>query len=249
MKVDVVVDVGNTRIKWGRCVRGTVVESVSLPHADPDTWQRQFEKWGLTNAAVWAIAAVLPAACDGMVCWLRERSQRTWVVESYATLPIELCVSRPDKVGIDRLLNAVAATRGKVPRRPAAIVDAGSAVTVDWIDEDGIFRGGAIFPGLRLMAKALHEHTALLPLVEITTPPPYLPGLSTVPAIKVGVYHAVAGGIHRLIGLLSAQTAAEPHIFLTGGDASLLANVVELRAECWPEMTLEGIRLSAEAQP
>src|SRR5205807_553047 len=109
-------------------------------------------------------------------------------------------------------------------------------------------RGGSIFPGLRLMVKALHEHTALLPLVEVNEPCPYLPGLSTPQAMQAGVYYATAGGINTLIERLCARSGegeapAEPgsggsagaspsplraprptHIYLTGGDAWLLSH-------------------------
>ena len=172
------------------------------------------------------------------------------MVDRVQQLPLQVSLEQPDTVGIDRLLNAVAAVQHPSGGRvPAIIVDAGSAVTVDWVDEDGSFRGGAILPGLRLMAQALHEHTALLPLVQIDQPSPPLPGRSTDGAMQAGVYHAVAGGINELIARFTQQSASLPHIFLTGGEAELLRPAVNERAELWPEMTLEGIRLTAEAQP
>jgi type III pantothenate kinase len=249
MSPDVVVDVGNTRIKWGRCLNGRVAYSVSLPPDEPGVWQEQFDRWGLTDA-VWAIASVHPNRTAALVNWLNERRSYVWVLESYQQLPLKVRLNHPEKVGIDRLLNAVAVTRHWARSRlPAVVVDAGSAVTVDWVDESGAFRGGSIAPGLGLMARALHQHTALLPLVEVSTPRPYLPGLSTAQAIEAGVYYMACGGINLLITLLVAGSAQPPHIFLTGGDAPLLEYAVDDRAEHWPEMTLEGIRHSAEAQP
>jgi type III pantothenate kinase len=250
MSPDVVVDIGNTRIKWGRCARGAITGVVSLPPTALDAWQAQLEAWGLSAGSTWAVASVHPARRDTLVRWLEERRARVWVASAAQQLPLEILVSHPDRVGIDRLLNAVAACHSWERRRlPAVIADAGSAVTVDWVDERGAFRGGSIFPGLRLMARALHEHTALLPLVEVTTPRPYLPGLSTPQAIEAGVYYATVGGINTLIELFRAGSALETHVYLTGGDAALLAHAVDSRAEVWPEMTLEGLRLSAEAQP
>ena len=82
-------------------------------------------------------------------------------------MPLEVELEHPDKVGIDRLLNAVAANRRRQEHVAAILVDAGSAVTVDYLDGNGVFRGGAIFPGFRLMARALHDYTALLPIVDI----------------------------------------------------------------------------------
>ena len=176
-------------------------------------------------------------------------------------LPLEVRTESPERVGVDRLLNAVAANswlrrgpKGRQPR-PAVIVDAGTAVTVDFVSPDGAFEGGAIFPGRRLMAAALHDYTALLPLVvgAESCPPPF--GKNTIAAIEAGIHHAVAGGINQLIrgqrGALCPEVkhSARFVVFLTGGDAPLLQHSLDNRAVLWPEMTLEGLRLSAEALP
>jgi type III pantothenate kinase len=158
-------------------------------------------------------------------------------------------LEHPDRVGIDRLLNAVAASR-RVPRGiPAVLIDAGSAITVDWLDERGAFAGGAIFPGLRLMANALHDYTALLPLVELHYPPPPLPGTSTITAMQAGVFWAAAGGIQALITQLNAQASTAAKVFLTGGDGPLIAQAMNHDIDLWPNMTLEGIRIAAETMP
>ncbi len=129
------------------------------------------------------------------------------------------------------------------------MVDAGSAVTVDWLDEEGTFRGGAILPGLRLMIQALHDYTALLPLIAAPRSVPRVPGSGTAEAMEAGVFWAVAGGVRALVEQMSPATAALPEVFLTGGDGALLQPVLGNRVRAWPEMTLEGIRLAAEALP
>ena len=122
-------------------------------------------------------------------------------------------------------------------------MDAGSAVTVDLVDEQGVFRGGAILPGLRLMAQALHDYTALLPVVHIDGDAA-MPEASTVEAIRAGVVAAVLGGVERLIASVE-RTAADLQVFLGGGDGELLARRLARPAEYWPLMTLEGLRLTA----
>lgn len=250
MSPDVVVDVGNTRAKWGRCEGGAVRATVSLPADQPRAWQQQYETWQLTSEAEWAVAGVSPQRVDQLAQWLKGRAAGALVVSSYAQLPLAVLVDVPGGVGMDRLLNAVAAARLWDRRRlPAVIVDAGTAVTVDLVDGEGAFRGGSIMPGFRLMAQALHDHTALLPPVEVAESPPFVPGLSTVQAIRAGTYYAVIGGVNALIERLAGVSGAATHVYLTGGDASLLAPQVDARAEVWPEMTLEGLRLTAEALP
>jgi type III pantothenate kinase len=250
MSPDVVVDVGNTRSKWGRCEGDTVCATVSLPSDGPEAWEAQYRAWQLTPEAVWAVAGVSPPRVDQLVQWLKGRAGAPLVVSGHLQLPLAVVVDNPAAVGIDRLLDAVAATRlwGRT-RLPAVIIDAGTAVTVDLVDGDGVFRGGAILPGFRLMARALHDHTALLPLVEAPAEPPFVPAINTAAALRAGVFYAVVGGVNAVVARLLKLTGVPTHIYLTGGDAPLLTSQVDARAEVWPEMTLEGLRLTAEALP
>jgi type III pantothenate kinase len=251
MKPDVVVDVGNTRIKWGKCAPEGVVEIASLPPDDACSWTAQIAEWGIAASACWAVSGVHPARRDQLADWLQHRGATVMILENYRRLPLRVAVPNPKGVGIDRLLNAVAAANGRGRVDTAIIVDAGTAVTVDWVDGNGAFRGGAILPGFRLMAQALHEHTALLPVVDTREPNPSLPGTDTESAIRAGVYWAVAGGVKALIRQLSAQSSIprRSEVFITGGNAGLLLPVMDADVRYWPEMTLEGIRLAAEAQP
>ena len=85
---------------------------------------------------------------------------------------------------------------------------------------------------------------SLLPLVEISSPSPPLPGTSTRGAIEGGVFWLLAGGINTLIERLANHWGAIPQVFLAGGDASLLEPVLKYKTTVWPLMTLEGIRLT-----
>jgi type III pantothenate kinase len=245
MKPHVVVDVGNSRIKWGRCSPDAVVETVSLPPDDPAAWQQQCERWGLASPSQWVLAAVQPARFAQLAEWLRQQGEQIRVISDPRELPLRTLLAEPEKAGIDRLLDAVAANRRRKAGRAAVIVDAGSAVTVDWLDETGAFAGGAILPGLRLMAQALHDYTALLPLIEPPRDVPPLPGEATIPAMEAGVFWAVAGGVKAMIDLYQTQATKPLEVFVTGGDAPLLHRVF-LKAVLWPAMTLEGLRWTAE---
>ena len=240
-----VADVGNSRLKWGRCDAERVLDAAALPLDDPAAWERQLAAWPADALRAWVVTGVSPPHVERFAAWLRMRGEAVRVLDGYGQLPLVVAVDHPETVGIDRLLNAVAANARPRGGRPAVLVDAGSAVTVDWVDGAGVFRGGAIVPGLRLMAQALHRYTARLPLVAVTSPCPPMPGRSTVPAIAAGVYGAVAGGISYLTRQLAAGSAEPPLVFVTGGDADLLAPALEPPFELWPHMTLEGVRLAA----
>jgi type III pantothenate kinase len=248
MTPDVVVDVGNSRVKWGRCGPYGFVETVAFPPESPDAWQQQLDRWGMNQPVTWVLTGVHPARARQLEEWLHHRGDTVRVIDDPRELPLRVAVDRPNHVGIDRLLDAVAVNRRRGAGRPAVVIDAGSAVTVDWLDEEGAFQGGAILPGFRLLSQALHDYTALLPLVEPPRQPPPLPGKSTPAAIEAGVYWAAAGGIAALIAAYAQRAGKEPEVFLTGGGAPALLPALP-SARHWPEMTLEGIRLTAEVLP
>jgi type III pantothenate kinase len=246
----VVVDVGNTRLKWGRCREGAVAAVASLPPDDREAWASQADEWLTPQPDNWAVAGVHPQRRDAFVDWVYECSgDAVVIIDDPAQLPLRVLLEHPEWVGIDRLLDAVAANSRRRPGAPAILIDAGSAVTVDLVDEAGAFRGGAILPGLRLMAQSLHDYTALLPLIDVPRAVPSLPGASTRAALEAGIFWAVAGGISALIERYAAAAPALPEIYLTGGDAPLLRPALRGKVVVWPEMTLEGIRLTAESLP
>jgi type III pantothenate kinase len=257
VNAQVVADVGNSRIKWGVCAEQRITASASLPPVDPAAWEKQLSDWGLSGSLIWAIGSVNPGNFKVLTDWLQSRGDKVGFIARHNLLPLEIRVDSPERVGVDRLLNAVAANFNLRPSgkrkqaRLGVIIDAGTAVTVDVVSPDGAFEGGAIFPGRRLMAAALHEYTALLPFVvgERSNPPPV--GTNTSAAIETGIYYAVAGGVNELIFRHSLREGLtrEPAVFLTGGDAGLMKDSIDNAALLWPEMTLEGLRLSAEAQP
>jgi type III pantothenate kinase len=249
MTLALVADVGNSRIKWGICRAGRVAATVSLPPDAPSAWAEQATAWDLGPGYACAVAGVHPLRRDGLAAWFRQQGFVVEVLDSWQRLPVQVGLPAPERVGIDRLLNAVAAKSRGPAGVPAILIDAGSAVTVDWLDGEAVFRGGAIFPGFRLMAHALHEYTALLPLVEVRTPNPPVPGTSTPAAMEAGILAAVVGGVRYLVDRLAAQSSLESAVYLTGGDAPLLAGVLGPAIHFWPEMTLEGIRLAVEGLP
>lgn len=135
----------------------------------------------------------------------------------------------PETVGPDRLAQASAAwarTGG-----PCVVVSMGTAITIDVVNRKGEFVGGLIAPGLRLMARVLHEHTALLPEVEparMRTPV----GRHTRDAIRAGISYAAEGLIR------AALARSRGRVFGTGGDAPLYREFFDVLV---PDLALEGV--------
>ena len=255
MTPDVVVDVGNSRMKWGRCAGGRVTEVVRLPLDDVAAWDAELAKLPSPQsfARQWAVASVNPPALHRFVMWSHSHG-RTVVFEKHTDFPIRVNVDEPEKVGLDRLCGAVAAKTMAPTGTPSITVDVGTAVTVNLIDAEGVFQGGVIFPGPRLMGRALHEHTAKLPLIDLTEQPreETFPPKNTAAAIRFGIDAALIGGVVHLIDSLAAECPVPPRVFVTGGGGHLLDgySVCGLPdPQVVPTLNLEGIRIAAEALP
>lgn len=186
------------------------------------------------------------------------------------SIPIPNTLDDDTTVGQDRQLDALGAfTRSK---QACIVIDAGTAVTVDFVDGQGVFHGGAIAPGVRMMARALHEHTAALPSVNIAeelkriaakpAPTPSIAremedspvgpvpfGKTTSEAIAIGVASAVRGLVRVLIDRYAEYYGAYPRVVATGGDASMLFEHDELVEIIVPDLALVGMLAAVSLLP
>lgn len=147
--------------------------------------------------------------------------------------------------GIDRLLNAAAAYG--LFKSACVVVDAGTAVTVDFVDGAGTFQGGAIAPGAAMQLAAMHEHTAALPQLTFTAPDREAFGKNTRQAMLQGVHHGIRGLVWRLVEQYATAYGAFPKVVATGGDALTLFEGDELVDRIMPDLTLSGIAMAAIA--
>lgn len=254
MTPDVVVDIGNSRIKWGRWNAATAeMAMVSLSGDDAREWDEQARRWELGKSPTWAVAGVRPEWEKHFAEWVRARGNCVLSM-THEHIPIAIDVETPGAVGIDRLLNAVAANGSKPRNSLAVVISVGTAVTVDLVRADGSFAGGTIFPGPRLMAASLHQMTAKLPALDLDSvecghDPPCT---NTVDAIRTGICYAIVGGIKQLIDVMVGNDRFRTSIFMTGGAFGVLVEfdfgyVEDLVFR--PTLTLEGLRLAAESLP
>lgn len=250
------IDVGNTRIKVGLFAssisrsRGelpTCVERISLQGHESIPWEL-LVRWqsGANDLRPPVIAGSNPKGIERLIsAWPDSLGLMPRVVSNTSDFPLSIRVEQPRRVGIDRLLNAVSVNELRSWNRLAVVVDSGTATTVDVVSAGGVFEGGAILPGLALSAKALHEYTALLPLVSVAelgmkTPEPL--GRNTRAAIRSGLFWGQLGAVKELI---DRQAGAEAEIFVTGGGGALLAEHLP-RARFEPHLPLQGLILIAE---
>lgn len=156
-------------------------------------------------------------------------------------IPIPVLTDSPEMVGVDRLVNAIAAFERT--KNWTIVVDAGTAITIDGINEKGAFLGGSIAPGIETSVKALHHATALLPLVSVNKPKNIL-GKNTEEAIQSGIYWGTVGMVRHVIDLMSDEMNCQPTVLATGGNAPLLAQEIPVIAAVLPHLTLEGIHIA-----
>lgn len=149
-------------------------------------------------------------------------------------------------LGADRVANAIAAAA--FYPLPALIVDCGTAITIEIVDEQRRFLGGAIAPGRKLMRKILSCGTAQLPEVPFPESLPDHPGRNTVEAIQFGVDRGAIGLVRELLTASRTNIPIKSYL-VTGGDAALFAAALPELTPTPPDFTLQGIRLAWKSSP
>lgn len=169
-----------------------------------------------------------------------------WRIGRDLEVPVGRCLDEGATPGQDRLLAAAAAYA--LVKQAVIVVDAGTAVTVDFVDGEGVFHGGAIAPGAQLQLDSLHGRTAALPKVDFARPrddEPY--GRNTVDAMRLGVFEGIRGMVQALVERYATAYGAFPLVVATGGDAEALFADSELVQRVVPDLVLDGIRVAVQA--
>jgi type III pantothenate kinase len=247
----IAVDVGNSTVKLGWFdARTPKLPNYPMPLRVEHfpTGQTPLAEWfselSEKDLLIWYVASVHRGAETILRSWIHsKRPFDDFHLLSHDKLPLRIEVDFPDRVGMDRLAAAVAVNERRSSRKPAIVVDTGTAITVDLVSHHGVFLGGAILPGFRLAAQALASHTDQLPLalyVGDEEPPDSL-GKNTEAALKSGQFWGTVGAVRELIERLSADLAEPPEVFVTGGDLKRLAPFMAKNAQFVPHMVLSGI--------
>lgn len=155
-------------------------------------------------------------------------------------LGIQILLDRPEEVGADRLVNAVAA-HGLMPDTPLIVIDFGTATTFDVVDQYGNYCGGAIAPGINQSLEALHKAAAKLPRVAIGRPKTVI-GKSTVPAMRSGIFWGYVGLIEGLVARIKDEFGIpDMRVVATGGLAPLFIDATDSIDDLMPDLTLRGL--------
>ncbi len=231
----ITVDIGNSATK------------ISMDPQSPSVRVDLSDLDSLTVATAphhWAIVSVAPAKTKTLVAWLTQnRPEDKTTVVTNDVIPTQSSVKNRAGVGTDRLLAAYAATQ-LTQEQASVIIDAGTAVTIDYVNRQGTFCGGMIFPGVSTSLKSLATNTAVLPdladtRIEAVTHDIRV-GDDTQSAILNGVAQSQAWAIVTVAEKLAQQHDAQ--VFVTGGDAGLIKNIMPVYWQHVPNLIHDGCR-------
>jgi type III pantothenate kinase len=236
----ILVDIGNTRIKWctdnnGVLSTGKAIEYKSQPFIE----QLESEWAALGEVELMVISSVganeIVAKLSQLAKKISPKMELLFAKTSASGFSVINSYKQPERLGVERWLGLIA-LRHFYPGN-ACIVDCGTAITMDWLDDTGRHLGGVISPGLQLMKQSLFKETSALSKVNQHFPVTL--AQSTEPAIYAGTLLAATGLIEKSLNKFHLCET----LVLTGGDALQIAEQLALKAIIEPDFILKGLSL------
>ncbi len=231
------VDQGNSLLKLTLFEDGKLRERCRFSSDAVEEVFSVIERWSPDCGAFCSVGKIDPRMVESLRLAL---DGRLLILSRSTRLPIRIEYATPGTLGLDRV--ALAAGASEIYKgETVAVVDAGTAVTLDVVDNEPCFRGGRITPGIRLRFDALNSHTAALPKLEAEGVPPVI-GDSTASAIRAGVVGGLADEIVETFKQYNKHYGCS-RLLLTGGDAPLLAECIDSRipADHEPDLIARGL--------
>ncbi len=231
------VDAGNSFIKWAVDDGSTLSHNASAPIDSLDlstSWVQlpAPEAVCVANVASDEVRNAISDYCSRIwhrrVQFIESQSQQLGVINGYTD---------PAQLGCDRWAALIGAWG--LHKVPLAVVDCGTAVTVDVINANGEFVGGVIFPGMDLMRHSLLNHTQFIN--EIESPLQNVFGRSTGECVRAGVEFAVVGGLERVLREFTNEMGNELKVLLTGGQAGRVQQWLNHPVDLIPDLVLQGL--------
>ncbi|MDA0779969.1 MAG: type III pantothenate kinase [Bacteroidetes bacterium] len=228
-----VLDVGNTHVKYGYFVSDTLQKSGMCTHWTTLQWDTFFKANPIESILVGGDGS----ETKRLVAKL-SNTPKIIFIDSTIKYPFTSDYDNLDTLGVDRRA-ALAGAVLKFPNTPVLIIDAGSCITYDFMDENAHHIGGAISPGRAMRYHAMHLFTEKLPHLN---PPEKIPsiGKSTKTSMEYGVESGIIAEIQSqidtFINLRSSFT-----IILTGGDANFLNKKIKNTIFAVADLTLIGL--------
>lgn len=216
MELSLAIDQGNSSAKLTVFSGTTIMAGERFAELDSEALAGLLGKYPIASAIYSSVAG----NDNAIIALLREQTQRCFVLDSGLPLPLKIGYATPQTLGNDRIA-AAAGAASLFPGKNLLVVDAGTAITYDFVTDDGCFIGGNIAPGMQLRFSALAGFCAKLPLVDGNGDIPLL-GYDTPTAIRAGVVSGIRAEITCLAEQLKARHG-DLTVVLTGGDSEIIA--------------------------
>lgn len=241
------IDLGNSRLKWAWLKNGQRSDAQVISYDKVHITPLLDGLWNQKPAQILICSVAAEATNKAITTWCQNHwsLEPQWFRSSASSLGISNAYQQPERLGNDRWLSLIAARH--LFTGPLAVVDAGTALTIDLLDADNQHQGGWILPGIGLQQRTLYQNTDIQP--DQSSTPQLIPGQNTRDCIANGSLAAALGAI----GLIGQQLAAKPawqglKWVLTGGEASIIARDFPWPCELQPELLLDGLALIARLE-
>jgi type III pantothenate kinase len=233
--LNLVIDIGNTRTKVAFFEEEMMIKSYPTDMLHQSDIKKIKADYNIENAIFSSVRDDSKPVFDHL------KKAFDFVIElTHKTkLPIENLYETPKTLGKDRIAAAVGANK-LYPDSDILIIDAGTAITYDFINKKNQYEGGYITPGLNMRFKALNHFTKKLPLLTTSQPLESIKGNNTVNSIIGGIQHGIKGEIEHIISIF-AQKSSNLYIILTGGDTNYFEKLLKNHTFVAHEITLSGL--------
>ena len=238
MKEFLTIDIGNTKAKYAVFNDKNIVETDVFNPISDDLAHLLQRRPNINKGII--------SSVGGMVqdCLQQLGNLQIIVLNSETKLPFALTYKEKSKIGADRLA-LVAAAFAEKPHQNSLVIDIGTCITYDILTSDDRHLGGPISPGMQLRFKAMHEHTALLPLCEPTLNELNIICDDTVECLQSGVQLGILHEIKEFIRLYSLKFN-DLNVFISGGDNIFLQNQLKNCTFASSNFMFKGLRLILE---
>tara|TARA_A100001234_G_scaffold205249_1_gene200780 strand:- start:6412 stop:7137 length:726 start_codon:yes stop_codon:yes gene_type:complete len=232
--MNLVLDIGNNFFKLGVFDNSNLIFSFSDKNDKIDIEiEKIISKYRKVNSAL-----ISNVSSIKIIDLLNRYNIQTFELDSNFIFPFKLNYQTPETLGNDRLALAAAATI-LFPNSNNLVIDAGTCITIDLIDNNNHFMGGSISPGVKMRYKSLNNYTANLPLLENQNNFNF-PGNSTDASIHAGVIGGVSNEIMGFVDKINSRYN-KVNVILTGGDAKILSKTLKITIFANQNFILEGL--------
>lgn len=215
-------DIGNTRLKWALEDSASFIAKGAMTHKEFDSMARLSDLLPINDpTAIW-VSNVGPAKTLGKLKSMAksEFNLRAQVVTVTSSMGgITNAYAEHDQLGVDRWVAAIGA-RQVIRQGAVIVIDAGTAVTVDLLDNLSVYQGGAILPGASLMHDSLVQRTAGIES-NLSSEPPII-GKTTSECVNSGVHYGLVGAIETVVKKIQKTLPRKGILLVTGGDSGLI---------------------------